>query len=383
MTPPASGPGRPGARPRVAVVWLQFGPYHMDRCEGAARVLGAAADVFGIEVASASDEYAWDATGVGAAFTKQTLFPGARVEDISRPRVFWRLARRLLDLRARHVFLCNADRGDILAVALVLRLFGRRVYAMTESKFDDFPRHGWREIAKRFFYLPYNGVLVGGARSRAYMRFLGFAENVIAEGYDSVGLDRVRGLAGAPPAPGGTPYAERHFTIVARLVPKKNIALTIDAYRRYRDLAGHAARPLVVFGGGPLEAELRRQAAGLQGVDFRGFRQADDIARGLATSVALILPSVEEQWGLVVNEAMSMGVPALVTDRVGARDSLVRTAVNGYVFEPDNVEGLARLMLRLGGDEAEWRRLSENTATFAPAGDAPRFGEGVRRLTGL
>lgn len=44
--------------PSVAFIWDQFAPYHMDRCEAAARRLRGQAKVFGIEIASASDEYA-------------------------------------------------------------------------------------------------------------------------------------------------------------------------------------------------------------------------------------------------------------------------------------------------------------------------------------
>ena len=182
------------------------------------------------------------------------------------------------------------------------------------------------------------------------------------------------------------PHGERHFTAVARFVPKKNLFLLLEAYALYRRRAGAEPRRLVLCGDGPLMDDLRadadrRDLGDL--VSFPGFVQTDEVARLLASSLALVLPSTEEQWGLVVNEALAMGVPVLVSDNVGARDTLVRTAVNGYVFEPDNGEGLSRLMERLAGDEGEWRRLSEAAARFAPLGDVARFVDGVRVLTGL
>ncbi len=368
---------------RIVFVWGQFGPYHMDRCEAVAAALGDIGEVVGIEVAGASDFYAWTETGGGRRFRKQTLFPGWSYNATSWWQRFIRLARACLASRARHVFMCHVGDVEYFLAALVLRLAGRRLYVMTESKFDDLPRRAWREFAKKLFYLPYSGALVGGARTRAYMEFLGFSSDTIAEGYDTLSVARIRAHAGVPPAPDGTPFAERHFTAIARFVAKKNLAALIAAYARYREVAGAAARPLVLCGSGPLEGELRAAASATEGVRFAGFLQEEGVAKTLATTLASILPSVEEQWGLVVNEALAMGVPALVTDQVGARDSLVRAAVNGYVFEPDNVEGLARLMQRLAADEAEWRRLAGNTARFVALGDAPRFGDGVRRLTGL
>ncbi|HEY4443168.1 MAG TPA: glycosyltransferase, partial [Steroidobacteraceae bacterium] len=98
--------------------------------------------------------------------------------------------------------------------------------------------------------------------------------------------------------------------------------------------------------------------------------------------LALILPSIEEQWGLVVNEALAMGVPILCSDNVGARDSLVRTSVNGYVFESDNAEGLAQLMTRMATDEHEWRRLAVAAGEFAYKGDVCQFVSAVANALG-
>jgi glycosyltransferase involved in cell wall biosynthesis len=86
---------------------------------------------------------------------------------------------------------------------------------------------------------------------------------------------------------------------------------------------------------------------------------------------------------LVVNEALAMGVPILCSDNVGARDLLVRTALNGYVFESDNPEGLARFMQMLAEDKAEWRRLAKGSQSLAPLADTRQFGNGVRHLMGL
>ena len=50
-----------------------------------------------------------------------------------------------------------------------------------------------------------------------------------------------------------------------------------------------------------------------------GFQQAPFIAHALASAVCLLLPSIEEQWGLVVNEALAFGLPVIVSPRVAHR----------------------------------------------------------------
>jgi glycosyltransferase involved in cell wall biosynthesis len=190
-------------------------------------------------------------------------------------------------------------------------------------------------------------------------------------------------MAGSEPAPRGVPHADRHFTIIARFIAKKNITLALEAYAAY--VADHSRRrphrALYLCGSGELEPALRQKAADLklQHVHFCGYLNEEEIARVLGSTLALILPSTEEQHGLVVNEALAMGVPVLLSDNCGARDLLVRSGVNGYVFEPDNAAGLANFMGVLDRDEAEWRRLSLGTRAFLPAADTGFFVAAVER----
>jgi glycosyltransferase involved in cell wall biosynthesis len=369
-------------KPAVVFVWENFGPNHVDRLEAAGSALAATHRVIGIEIAGSSSVYAWDPTTETAGFERFTLFPDRAFASIPAWRQLSAMLCACLKARARHIFLCHVTRLDTFLLAIGLRLLGRRVYVMTESKFDDKPRSLWFELLKKTLYLPYNGAVVGGTRHAAYMRFLGFRPASIVEGYDTVSGDRVRRLAGAAPAPLGTPYRERHFTIVARLVPKKNIAMALEAYAVYRRDAGAEARDLCICGSGELEESLRRTARelGLSDGIFRGFIQAPDIARVLASSLALILPSTEEQWGLVVNEAVAMGLPILCSTNIGARDLLVRSGVNGFVFEPDNPAGLAYFMRRLASDEDEWRSFAEASLRVSPLADTRHFGAAVLRM---
>jgi L-malate glycosyltransferase len=371
-------------KPVVIFVWSNFGPYHIDRLEAATQAL-APFRVIGVEIAGASAIYDWIPTADRPGFERITLFPRLAEESVPS----WRRLVALLGVcwrvRPTHVFLCHYERIETLLIALLLRLFGRRAYCMIDSKFDDKPRSVWFELAKSLYLLPFSGALVSGGRTRRYMEFLGFAPAQIAAGYDTVSVARIRRAAEAPPAPDGGPFGERHFTIIARFVPKKNVSMALQAYSRYCREAGGSARALHLCGAGMLEQSLGEEARtlGLSRVVFRGFMQAPEIARVLASTLALILPSTEEQWGLVVNEAVAMGVPILCSENVGARDLLVRTGVNGYAVEADNPDGLAHVMGRLAEAEDEWRRLAEGSRALTPLADTVQFGIGVRRLLGL
>jgi len=368
----------------IVLIWGHFAPYHVDRCEALAQHLGSHYRVIGLEIASASDTYEWEKSPENIFYEKTTLFPNLRYEGTSFSARFYRILKFCLGIRVKHVFISTFAPAEFFLTALFLRILGCRVYAMQDSKFDDKQRFLLHELIKPIFYAPYHGVLVSGMRTKNYMHFLRVPKKKMFFGCDTISINRVRALAGSPPAPNGVPYSNRHFTIIARLVPKKNVAMAIAAYEKYRLIEGVSARELHICGSGELEDHLRCDVAerDLTGVRFLGFLSSAGVAKILAHTLALILPSTEEQWGLVVNEAIAMGVPILCSDNVGARDLLVRTGVNGYIFEPNNSDGLAYLMHRLATDKAEWRRFAEASGRISSEGDVSRFAEGVALAIG-
>jgi L-malate glycosyltransferase len=369
-------------RPRLLFLWESFGPHHVDRCQACVAQLSDRYEICGVEIATFDANYEWRGSIGADGFAKLTLFPGVVRQKIGTWRCFWRIITTCLSFRAKYIFLCNYDAPAIFLSAVLLRFLGRRMAIMQDSKFDDKQRYLLKEAMKSLLYRPYHAALVAGHRTKSYLTFLGMPEERIFIGYDTLSTERIRRWAQSEPAPGGVPHGERHFTIVARFVPKKNLALALDAYAAYAARHPGAPRGLHLCGSGELEPVLRQQAERLQlgGIHFRGYLQEYEIARVLASSLALILPSIEEQHGLVINEAIAMGVPVLVSDNCGARDLLVRSGVNGYIFEADNAEGLANFMALLDRDVGEWTRLAAGTRGFESAADTGLFVDAVDRV---
>lgn len=178
----------------IVFAWSQFGPYHMDRCEALAQALAGQREVIGFELVSHAEVYDWAPTGAVKAFRKLTLFPGKRLSQVPMGRQLAALLGACLRTHAKHVFLCDYYLPQIFLAALLLRLCGRRVIIMQDSKFDDKPRSLWRELGKALLYLPYNAAFVGGSRSKDYLEFLGKSGRTRSHGLRHA-------LAAAPAAP--------------------------------------------------------------------------------------------------------------------------------------------------------------------------------------
>jgi glycosyltransferase involved in cell wall biosynthesis len=115
----------------------------------------------------------------------------------------------------------------------------------------------------------------------------------------------------------------------------------LDLVRAMAKLEAGAA--LLVVGAGELDQTCREEAQRLGvSVAWAGFLNQSGLGRAYAAADCLVLPSDwGETWGLVVNEALSTGLPCVVSNRVGCGPDLVRPGVTGEVFPMGNVEALA------------------------------------------
>ena len=76
-------------------------------------------------------------------------------------------------------------------------------------------------------------------------------------------------------------------------------------------------------------------------LEFHGPVSQSALAEAFRNSSLLVLPSLEEGFGLVVPQALSCGVPCVVSDRVGAKD-LIEHRVNCSIFATEDAESLSR-----------------------------------------
>ncbi len=144
-----------------------------------------------------------------------------------------------------------------------------------------------------------------------------------------------------------------------KLVAKKRPLDLLAAFERSPALREGAI--LLVVGDGPLRPELERRARSRAlPVRFAGFLNQTAMPRAYAAADLLVLPSdAGETWGLVVNEAMASGLPALVSDRVGCAADLVEEGVTGWTYPCGRVEALAAALEHAIADLSRLRGAGE------------------------
>lgn len=121
----------------------------------------------------------------------------------------------------------------------------------------------------------------------------------------------------------------------------------LDAVQATARLGPGAA--LLVVGDGELADRCREEASrlGVRAV-FAGFANQEAMGKAYAVADCLVLPSDrQESWGLVVNEAMATGLPAVVTDKVGCAPDLVVAGATGECVPAGDVAAIAAALERI------------------------------------
>lgn len=315
----------------------------------------------------------WQVRKADLGFAYVEAFPGKTVDQIDSRALAARVTRWLDDSDPQAVVITGYYYAAMRAAAQWAKRHRRASIFLGDSHWEDRPRIAIKEALKGWWVRRhYDAAFAAGERTAAYLIRLGLSRERIWTGYDVADNRVFADGAVAARSQGdslrkrlGLP--ERYFLFVGRFAPEKNLPRLLEAYAKYRTAEGRRAWGLVLVGGGPQESLLRAQALKLSDVVFPGFQQWHTVSSYFGLASCLVLPSISETWGLVVNEAMAAGLPVLVSHRCGCTPELVRAGVNGYVCDPFDIDSMARLMGVMSSDRV----------------NADKMGEASRQIVGL
>ena len=358
----------------IVLQWPRLGPYHLAQLAA----LGRAATARGVRVTvieTARREAVYADVREETAhegFERLTLFPDATFEEIP-PRAIHDAVRAALDrLRPDAVGVNSYSLPDALATLEWARRNRRVAVGMTDTKADDGPRSRWREALKGCIVGEFDAMLVSGTASTDYVRALGLTApvrtgcDVVDNAFFACGADHARAAETDDQAP--------HFLAINRFVARKNLRRLVDAHTRYAERAaarGQTPWPLVLVGDGPEHADIERLARAHGRVRFGGFAQIDALPALYGRAAALVHPALQDQWGLVVNEAMAAGLPVLVSRAAGCAADLVEEGLTGWTFDPHDADAIADALARMADLPTADRRAMGEAARRAIAAWTP------------
>ena len=133
----------------------------------------------------------------------------------------------------------------------------------------------------------------------------------------------------------------------------------------------------VAYGKGSLEIDLVRATQRGLPVYAGGHVDADLIAASYAAADVFVLPSIRDQWGLVVNEALAVGLPVVVSDAVGCREDLIEEGETGLSFPAGDAHALFERLVRLANDSTLREELGTSGSRRIDSWSLSRYAEVV------
>jgi glycosyltransferase involved in cell wall biosynthesis len=237
------------------------------------------------------------------------------------------------------------------------------------------PRSWWKRRLQRILVNQYDGCLAIGRANAEFYRARGVPEDRLFSAPYCVENDRF--AAAADEAKRATArqrwQIEQHeicFLFSGKLIEKKHPLEFLQAFRDAN--CGSSARLLIV-GDGPLrhDCELFTQRNRLN-VTFAGFLNQTEILDAYAAGDCLVLPSdTGETWGLVVNEAMAAGKPAIVSSHAGCAMDLILPEETGAVFPFPQWDVLAERIRQFANQREHLMRMGQRARQHI-AGYSPR-----------
>ena len=276
--------------------------------------------------------------------------------------------RRLLDHGKRAATveaILNELRPDLLVVNTLVgpvthagwqwaRRHRAPYFIRTDSNFfGEMNKPLWNRLAKRILrrrgIADAAGALTLGSLNEAYFAYYGMDPDRFFRVPFLIDAERFARLAAEERQSGAVRSklgidARQVIFFVGRLIPRKAVTELLEAFLLLRQELPDTA--LLIVGDGELTPALKARSGDLLGkrVFLPGFLQPDEVAACPGLADIAVAASTEEPWGLVVEEAMSAGVPVITTRHVGAALELIETGHNGFLIPRHDTGSLAEAL---------------------------------------
>lgn len=368
---------------KIVTIWSTYGPYHLARVHSLTKSFPNS-EVICFSHCRSSDEYAFFDLEPG----NHHILVNKASSELGFFESFWSTFKALNLRKPDLVLSCGYERPETFGALIWARLTGRTIFLMLDNQYDDSPRPWLKEAVKIVYLRFFDGFVYGGDTHLDYLRRLKVPQFKEVHGYNCVDNGSIWEGVQATRNSVAPHYGENsYFLCVARMIAKKNLIKLISAYAQYVRHVETFSRPwsLVICGDGIERMNVERairECGVVENVVLPGrVDNFDDMINYYANAKALILGSHEnEQWGLVVNEAMAAGLPVFVSKQCGCTSSIVRNGVNGFAFDGRVVDEIAKPMIWAHEHQEELPAMGEKSREIISHFSPDNFADNVRRL---
>lgn len=292
-------------------------------------------DLYPIEISGKGSPYAFSKKNTDTNIENwHILFPERDMESLRGSEISKLLVPLLNKLQPEIVIAgAIAFPSGALAVSWC-KQHKKKVVIFDDARIEDVQRNRMVNYVKKHIYQNVDAMLYPAPEWEETGKYWGFSAKQLFYGIDVVdnGFWNTTCIE----------TKEKYFITVGRLIEKKNILFTVKAYQKLKE-ANNDLPELWIIGEGPEKERIKSfiQTNKIEGIKLMPFQSQAQLSALYQNSQAMIISSNKsETWGLVINEAMASGIPVIASQHCGATSSLVKDGINGYIFDPYNLQSL-------------------------------------------
>lgn len=220
-------------------------------------------------------------------------------------------------------------------------LFGIPVYMGYERTLHTERNTGkLKTWQRKLFNSRFAGFLVNGQETKKYLESLGVSASKIHIGGMSADATFLRNGIASMSEEDKTQFKSQFqhdekgltFLFVGQIVERKGVGLLLQAWEKH--CKHHPKDKLLLVGSGNQLDELRSKYAHIPSIHLLGRVEYETVYKFYAVADVFILPTIEDNWSLVVPEAMACGLPIATSIYNGCHPELVHKDENGITFDP-------------------------------------------------
>ena len=253
----------------------------------------------------------------------------------------FRLIKKLIIQNNKEVIIGGWDTVEFWMVILLLNR--NKISLVLESSFIESKTNGIKGFLKKVFLRKVSKVYASGDNHIKLMQDLNYNGDIIK----TKGVGLINYISKSQPLES---YKNK-FLYIGRLSEVKNLAFLIKVFNKLPEYS------LTIIGEGPDKIKLESMSE--PNINFVGSVENKELSQYFLQNNFLILPSLSEPWGLVVEESFYNGMPVIVSNNCGSVD-LVNNEFNGYIFDPDSALELENIIK--GINDNIYQKLKGNIA---------------------
>ncbi|MDB4612773.1 glycosyltransferase [Flavobacteriaceae bacterium] len=251
----------------------------------------------------------------------------------------FRVIKKLLIQNNSEVIIGGWDTIEFWMVILLLNR--NKVSLVLESSALESKKNGIKGFLKKVFLKKVSKVYASGDNHIKLLQDLNYNGDIIK----TKGVGLINYISKSQPLES---YKNK-FLYIGRLSEVKNLAFLIKVFNKLPEYS------LTIIGEGPDKIKLESMSE--PNINFVGSVENKELSQYFSQNNFLILPSLSETWGLVVEEAFYNGMPIIVSKNCGSVD-LVKDKYNGYIFDPTNTLQFEKIIKKI--NNSLYQKLKNN-----------------------